>query len=393
MSRIVLLVHQSAEMYGSDKVLLHIAEGLDPDRFKAVVLLPEAGPLMDELLRRGIEVHVVRLLKVGRALFSFKGLIAFPWHLFQSCRDISSVMQGRKVDLVHTNTLAVLSSPVWALFNRVPSLWHVHEILLAPSLVRTLFPLMVKLLAGSVVCNSKATQEWLIGEQPSLRSKSVVIWNGLPAGELVSDEKIEGVRREIANVDANTVIALVGRINAWKGHLLLVESAEILLSRGVTGFEIVMIGDVFKGQEHFRRALEERIKSSRARSHIRVLGFRDDIQVVWRAVDVAVVPSTEPEPFGMVAIEAMAAGKPVVAANHGGLSEIVVHGETGLLFEPNSAQGMADALESLIGNKARQGELGRNGMARQDALFSTATQVRELERTYESLLADKCSHA
>lgn len=76
----------------------------------------------------------------------------------------------------------------------------------------------------------------------------------------------------------------------------------------------------------------------------------------------AVVPSTEPEPFGMVAIEAMLASKPVVAANHSGLTEIVIHNETGFLVELNNIIALKEALEKLINNPELRISFGKNSL-------------------------------
>jgi glycosyltransferase involved in cell wall biosynthesis len=102
-----------------------------------------------------------------------------------------------------------------------------------------------------------------------------------------------------------------------------------------------------------------------------------DIWPVWRASDIAVVPSTEPEPFGMVAIEAMACGLPVVAAAHGGLLDIVDDGRSGLLFTPRDADALAAALQRLAGDAALRQRLGSAGAQRQAEHFSLAAQVAQ----------------
>jgi len=94
---------------------------------------------------------------------------------------------------------------------------------------------------------------------------------------------------------------------------------------------------------------------------------------------VAVVPSTEPEPFGMVAIETMLASKPVVAANHGGLTEIVIHNETGFLVELNNIIALKEALEKLINNLELRISFGKNGLQRAKENFSIQNYVTKIE--------------
>jgi glycosyltransferase involved in cell wall biosynthesis len=106
--------------------------------------------------------------------------------------------------------------------------------------------------------------------------------------------------------------------------------------------------------------------------------FTSDIWPVWTAADIALVPSIEPEPFGRVAIEAMACGLPVVAANHGGLTEIVQDGVTGYLVTPGSAQALADAVERLSKNESLRMDMGQAGARRQVDVFSQAAHDQKI---------------
>lgn len=117
-----------------------------------------------------------------------------------------------------------------------------------------------------------------------------------------------------------------------------------------------------------------------------MMDFRNDIWVVWDTCDIAVVPSTEPEPFGLVALEAMAAKKPVIAANCGGLKEIVIDQETGVLFEPRNSYALADAIEDLINNKEKRHRLGNNGFNRLNEKFSLSNYIFSIESIYKLLM-------
>ncbi len=98
------------------------------------------------------------------------------------------------------------------------------------------------------------------------------------------------------------------------------------------------------------------------------------------------MPSTEPEPFGMVVIEAMLAKKPVVASNHGGPTEIVVDATTGFLFEPNNHESLAQALEKLIQDKQLGATFGEKGFERVLDTFSLKSHVTHFEKIFEELI-------
>ena len=172
-----------------------------------------------------------------------------------------------------------------------------------------------------------------------------------------------------------------------KGHGLLVEAAAILERRGgLAGVRIAIVGDAVQGQERLRVQLLEQVDNAGLSDRFALLPFCDDIWPVWFGTQIAVVPSTEPESFGLVAIEAMAAGVPVVAAAHGGLLDIVRDGETGLLFEPRSASALADALGRLIGDAPLRARLGEAGARRQADAFSLASQQRQTESLYREMV-------
>ena len=117
-----------------------------------------------------------------------------------------------------------------------------------------------------------------------------------------------------------------------------------------------------------------------------VIPFQKEIEKFWNSIDIAVVPSTEPEPFGMVVIEAMLAKKPVIASNHGGPTEIIIQNETGLLFEPNNLNSLSHALEKLIKDKQARTLYGENGFNRVHTTFSLESHVNHFENIFDQLM-------
>lgn len=385
--KIVLFVHQSSEMYGSDKVLLFIARGLlSTGKFHPVVVLPEDGPLHSALLASGVEVHIGEVAKISRAVFTPVGLIRLFGKTLKAVRRLDRIVGGRVVAVVHSNTLAVLAGAVWALLRRRKHLWHVHEIILSPRMVSKAFPWLVNRLSSRVMSNSTLTEQWLLAEQPSLASRSIVVFNGLPPVDEPSDVSIRAFRDSVGAGDDDVVVTLAGRINRWKGQELLLEAAALLKQRGRgASLRFVIAGGTAPGLEDLPLRLKAQAEASGIGERCYFVPFIDDIWPVWFGTDIAVVPSTEPEPFGMVAIEAMAAGAPVIAAGHGGLLDIVVNGKTGLLFAPRDAFALADSIDRLASDRTLRKRLGSVGAQRQRDLFSVEAQVSRTAMVYEGM--------
>ncbi len=378
----ILFVHASSDLYGSDKVLLDLLLNLDQARFRPIVILPGKGPLFDSIQHAGIEVHDLPLARVARSGFSIAGVATLAMKIMVSVRAISKAVAGRKIDIVHSNTLAVVSGAIWAMLTKTRHLWHVHEIIVHPKIINTYYPRLVNLLSCKVVANSDATREWLVSRSPGLGGRTVTILNGLDHEGAVAASEIARVRDACNASDAEIVVALVGRINRLKGHKILVDALEILDARGISTIRALVVGSPPAGQEHFKTDLCTYIQSSRVAGIISMMDFTADIWPVWAACDIAVVPSTEPESFGMVAIEAMSLHKPVIASNHGGLVEIVDNGITGLLVPPGDAGALADALEMLVMDPIRRKEMGERGYQRQKNYFSLRAHTTAFESHY-----------
>lgn len=382
MKKLILYVHQSADLYGSDRVLLALVSKLDKVKFTPIVLLPVDGPLRNQLDAAGIECHVIAITRLARATLSVRGLLGLPIDLIKSLRAISRVLAGRKVNLVHTNTLAVLSAPLWARWHRVPHVWHVHEIIVHPAFVRKAYGYLLSWFADLIICVSHATKDNLVHDRPDLAKKIEVVWNGLEHNSSVDSYAVRAYRKQLNVGDDEVLVALVGRINRLKGQSVLVAAAGLLWVQGVRNVRYLIVGSSPIGQEHYQAALQSTISQSPAKTSITFQGFTSDVWRVWEACNIAVIPSTEPESFGLVAVEAMAAAKPVIAANHGGPAEIIVNGETGYLVAPSNVEDLAESIKLLATDAPLRKKMGDAGQARYSKEFTLNRYVANITKIY-----------
>ena len=385
MKRRVLVFHQSAELYGSDRSLLDLLIGLDRDRYEFIICLPEHGELEVELCKHGFEVQVIPIIKVSRRLFSISSLIGLPLESWRSFRSINQIINGRVIDFCYSNTLAVLGGAIWAFLKRKPHIWHVREIIQKPLVISLLFRLLARFFSTYVICNSIQTLGWLTGQSnPSQHNR--VVWNGVATSNALklSNGHVK-VKTDLGFNPSLPLILLVGRINAWKGQDLLIDAVDILVAQGQSDFSVAFVGSAPPGQPYFMTKLKNRIADRLFYTNIHVIEFTNDISNYYAAADIAVVPSREPEPFGRVAIEAMAAGLPVVAAKHGGLMEIIEDEVTGLLFQPNEAAALASSLKRLLQSGELRNKMGSAGRQRQIKLFSLETYRNNVVAVFDSI--------
>jgi glycosyltransferase involved in cell wall biosynthesis len=193
------------------------------------------------------------------------------------------------------------------------------------------------------------------------------------------------VRRELGIPPDVFLVGMVGKVCRWKGQLLLVDAAQIV-SKQRDGVYFLAVGGVFDDEMHFMVTFRNAVSSNNLSRNFIISDYRSDIRDVMNVFDVFVLPSTEPDPCPLVVLEAMAAGKAVIASKHGGPVEQVGEGETGLLFTPSSAEALAAAIMTLVDDPDRARAMGSAGRKRASAHFRVERYARDFESLYRDLL-------
>jgi glycosyltransferase involved in cell wall biosynthesis len=385
----ILFIHQSAELYGSDKTILMFISSLDKTKYLPIVILPFEGPLKIEFEKNNIKVIISPVLKLYRKMFTPRNIIKFFKEYRQGIKVLDKLHQQYNFKLVYSHTLAALIGISFAKKNKIKHLWHVQEIIAKPKIFNLSFKRILAVNSNhKIIYDSKETMKFWIDGNETLTRKSDFIWNGLDVNQksITSFEDIENVRKDFFEVKKDSiVIGLIGRINSWKGQQLLLKAFSLIVEKH-QGAKLVFIGSAPSNQEFFEIDLINKIKIFNLQDRVKIIPFQNNIWQFWDSIDIAVVPSTEPEPFGMVAIEAMMSKKPVIAANHGGLTEIVIPNTTGILFEPNNDIALADALIELLNNSEKRKSFGEAGYLRANTHFSLKNHVDKFEKTFEELI-------
>lgn len=385
----VLFIHQSAEMYGSDRVLLNVASELRTSgSFYPIVVLPTEGPLAVELRLANVECFVRPVGKISRSTATIRGALRLLVDSARAVLAIRRIIKDRRITIVHSNTIAVLGGALAAYWTRTPHVWHVHELIARPRIVSVALARMVGALADRVICISRMNAQWLVEMNPSIARKVEIVWNGIRRAEPMTPEAATRYRESVLHTDrAGVVITCVGRFNRWKGQEVLIDAIEVLWRQGERRMRVLLVGSAPPDEPERLRELRQKTASMECAQCIALHPFTADIWPVWEASDIVVVPSTEPEPFGLVAVEAMAAGKPVVGTAHGGLLDIIENGETGILVRPSDAESMAAALQRLIDDESLRRSMGKAGQRRQERLFSLPQQVEAIKSCYGKMIA------
>ena len=372
--RYILFLQSSSELYGSGKILLQVLGIYRSQGFVPVVILPGEGDLAESMRAEGFIVKIKNLGILRRKYVNPKGLFNRLKRNIQAYIFLNQLHRQYQFQLVYSNTLAVIIGSIWAKNHRIPHCWHIHEILLGPTI---LIQFLVKLLDSSTPIPIAVSESVALHWRRFLKkSKPEVIHNGIPYDQFLSTDS--DAKSKLNLPQDRLVITMVGRINPGKGQVFFLEVArELVLDQLPVHF--VLVGDPYPGYESILEEIEKKISDFGLSDHVTNLGFRLDIPEILAASDLFVLPSTLPDSFPTVILEAMASGLPVIASVSGGASEMVVAGETGFLFPISEGSSAVSALRTLIENqelRKKMGQAARSRVINQYSLEAFETKIK-----------------
>lgn len=379
----ILFIDQSGQPGGAELCLADIAAHF---RSRSRVLLLSPGPFEDRLRAGGVEVSLLeapqRLAAIGKGAGIGDYLAALP-ALAGFLRQLRKEI--RESDAVYLNTAkAVLYGVAAGIGLGRPSVFHLHDLLTLDHFSRLNIRLIIQAAnrTSGVIANSRATAAAF--RAAGGRVPVHVIPNGFDPQRFapLPEEEILAARREFS-AGASPVAAVFGRIARWKGQDLLLRAAA-----QIPDLKVWIVGAAFfTGDDHaYASELQALAATPELSGRVAFLGQREDVPRLMQAADVIVHTSVAPEPFGRVVAEGMLSRRPVVASRSGGPLEMIRDGETGWLFPPGDAAGLAGALQQVLALPDRGARTG--GLASEEARkqYSLSTVLGQTDRVLSELL-------
>ena len=368
----ILYIDQTAELGGAELTLYAEVTNLP---HQASVLLFQDGRLREMFEAAGVAVEVLASAAAAREVKKASGLAAVLAAAPAVFRLVFAVAaRAKNHDLIYANSQkAFVVGALAAALTGKRLVWRLRDVLDETHFSAALIKIVVRLAnwkASRVIANSQATKR-AFGQAGGDLSRAFVAYPGIDERPFaaVTDDQVSAMRAELGAGEAK-LVGVFGRLSAWKGQDVFVEA----LAR-VPGAVGVIVGGALFGEEAFEAALREKILALGVQDRIRLLGFREDIPVLMRAMDVVVHCSVAAEPFGRVVVEGMLAGKPVVASKAGGVMEIVEDGVTGFLVNPGCVGGLAAAVKVAVAGATAVAVAGQD-LAR--VRFTVEATIRQI---------------
>lgn len=358
----VVFVNDIGGWGGAERMLYYVIEAVNdchPD-LRTVLVVGSDGRLADKVRELPTTVEVVDI-PAGRN----------PVSLARWGYAVSRVVAEYSANLVYLNNLrSILFASIPAAFRARTQIWHEHNIQPTP-FRRVVLNSIARVAPDTIIAVSQAVKQSYFGDP----SNMTVVHNGIP--ELASDrDRSLDLRSEYDIPSDAPVLTNPSVLQPWKGQRTFLRAAGTV-SEEFPDARFLLMGAV-NAEDDYRDELVQLTRSLGIGDRVLFLDFVEDVYDVYEESDVVVHTATDPDPFPTVVLEAMVAGKPVVASAVGGVPEMVVDGETGLLTPPKDAAELADRLRSLLSEPGHATRLGENARRRHSEKFSSDRFKRDV---------------
>lgn len=378
---------------GSAENTLLTVMGLDKERYDVVLvkgLSVELNMTEDEV--RAVEESVREAEREGVRVITVPGLVRriTPFYDLKAFFSLIKILRYEHPDIIHTHTSKAGILGRWAaFFARVPIIIHTphgHVFWGYFGRRKASFYIILERLTAcitdKIIVLTQREKKDHLHFHIAPEDKFSVVHSGINLGRFfnLSIDSAD-MKRKLGISEGNLVVGTAGRLTHVKGHRYLIEAAgKIVDVRPDTTFVFLGDGELLDELKNMasRLGIEENVK---------FLGWRSDVAEVMSTFDIFVLPSLN-EGMGRVLVEAMALGKPIVASDVGGITDLIVDGKNGFLVPTGNVETMVARIDDLLENPEKRKKMGKNGKSR-SVNYSSDLMVKKIDRLYRAVLQQK----
>jgi glycosyltransferase involved in cell wall biosynthesis len=350
----VLFITNSSSIGGAQQCLLDLILSL-PERIKPVIIVSKEGPFLNIIKQNNIEYYIIPF----RGWWYSRFRIKFIERLFNNLISIIRIyikIKNLDIRLVYSNTLYSPIGGILSAILRLPHIWHIHEFPHLNEIQKFDFGLnwsmsFVNKNSNFVICPSLALKQALTFY--ITENKIICIHNGV----VCNNDKQFSRKNFQSSINNNITILIIGSIIEFKGQHDAILAIEQLIKKGKK-VNLIILGE---GDTDYVNDLKFKTKVLEIENNISWEGFKSDVYTYLSKADLLYVCSKF-ESFGMVIVEAMSVGCPVIATKTGGIPEIIINGYNGMLYDIGDVESLVDKTIKLIENKDLYQEISKNSI-------------------------------
>lgn len=393
----ILFVDQALSFGGSIVVLGSLVEGLDKEKYRPVVVGEMDESILNYHMQGKAKIYVLprlfNYLRWGKVtsivrrrspqllykpiIYLLSGVRSFVNMLYIA--RLARIIFKEKVDLMHVNNgLSNLEPVIAALMLNRKFIVHFHGIETPGRVQKFLLNRVHRYIVISEFLRS------VLIENGFPKQRMTVIPNPVQETHALSEGQ-DDLRNQYGLDENDKVFAIVGRIVRWKGHVEFLNAASLVL-KSVPNAKALIVGDFSDGDAGYQQKIQRMVEESGFSDRILMTGYVKDVSSIYSIMDVCVHTSVEPEPFGLVIIEAMSNGLPVIASDIGAPTEIIDDTVTGYIVDPKMTVKLADIIRSLLDNSELREQIGNRGRVHVQKKYNIKDYARSVEQVYHDVL-------
>jgi len=371
----ILYIITSSGIGGAEKILYYTATGLDYDKYDiSVCSLKKMGEIARALEKQGIAVYC---LHMGDRE-SFWGWLSSIIALIR----LSPYIIRIRPTIIHSFLFrANILARIAGYLTGVPIIISSVRVMGGEKKYFHYVEMITSFMVDHYITVSESVKRHIIDKSRISNEKISVIYNGVNIkSQDNAYEQNAKIPFKIENEDR--ILMTVGRLHEQKGHCYLIQAVSEVRK------EFPKVKLLITGEGEEENNLKKLVKSLDLTNEVIFAGLSSDIEGIFPMAELFILPSLW-EGLPNALLEAMAAGKPVVATKVGGIPEIVVHGETGILIPPRNPHALAIAIVDLLQDRLKAKDMGEAGRIRAGKRFSIYKMIEKTENLYQELLKEK----
>ncbi len=335
--------------------------------------------LSEQLLSRGLNVTIMHRAESWLGQQSIPGAGFFQSEMARTPHELKRVsrwIREQEFDLIHTHmSRAHFIGVLLRMTSGVPVIATAHSCTFQLHWVMNDY----------VIANSRSTLDYQrrINRVRTGRSSMIHCFTNLQRFQNVTPAQVAEIRRHLGVKPADFLVGVVGQVNRRKGHRFLFEGLPELFRR-VPNLKVMIVGEFDRDHNYVKRLRRQHLQNGWY-GQVQWLGRRNNVEDYMSAMDLCVVPSVR-EPLGLVAVESLAACTPVVATRTGGLPEIVIPNENGLLVPRKNVSALVAAIEQLAGKPETRKAMGLRGQQMVLDKFSPEFLTDQVMDVYQKVI-------